>query len=100
MRYRIASHAVNARSSVHLIDAIGVTQRASDKLSGSGCFLRAEGAKSELTARAYHQQSADHSLLSHAHADQGVRAAVLFQKLHHHYIVVERIGCAHDLDEV
>ena len=100
MRDRITGHAIDARCRVHLFNAVGIAQRACGNLSGRGLFTGIGRGKRELAAGTHRQHPADDPLFAHADADHGMRMAVLFQELHHHYIVIKRIRGAHHLEEI
>src|SRR5262249_12957035 len=100
MSYGIAGDTEDAGGGINLVDAESIAQRARGKLSGSGLFTGIDGGKGELAAGANRKHAADHSLLTHAQADHGMRVAVLLHELHHHHVVVERVGGGDDLDEV
>src|SRR4051812_33434082 len=100
MRHGVAGNTVDSSRSVDLVDAIGVSQGSSCDLAGSSFLPWIGRAESEDATPANAEQSADDALLTHAKADHRSLIALLLQELHHDDVVVERVGCAHDLDEI
>src|SRR5260370_41553563 len=97
MRNGISNHPVNAGSGVQLLDAIYVAQFLGGHLSGSGGLRRSSRREGESAPRAYSQDAADDSLLSHAHANQGMAVTPTAEKLDHGDGVGKRCGRAEDL---
>src|SRR5581483_10059179 len=100
MRYGIACYPVNSGGRVNLVNAESLTQGTRRQLSGSSLFTWIYSGKSKLAAGARTKHAADDSLLTHAQANHGMRVAVFLQELHHHHVVIKRVGSGHDLDEV
>src|SRR6266699_1864518 len=63
-------------------------------------FIRADGSEREHATRAYSEHAAYDSLFPHAQPDQRIFVTLLFQELHHCYVVVERGRGAYDFVEV
>src|SRR5947209_633827 len=100
MRNRVTSHPIDPGRGIDVFDAVGFSQSTRRDLSGSSLFTWIGGGKGKLAAGAHRQPPADDALLSHADTNERICMAVLFQKLHHDHIVIERTGRGHDLDEV
>ena len=97
---RIPGNAVHPGCGIHLFDSIRAAQILSSDLAGSSLFIRADGSEREHATRAYSEHSAYDSLFPHAQPDQRIFVTLLFQELHHCYVVVERGRGAYDFVEV
>ena len=97
---RVSRHAVDPRGRIDLANSIGVGKRAGGNLAGSRFFTLCGGGEGEDAARANPQDPADKALIAHAEADHVGHVAGAFEKVHHHHVVGERFGGAHNLDKL
>src|SRR2546430_9356825 len=97
---RVPGDAVHPGCGIALFDSIGAAQILSSDLAGSSLFIRADGSEREHATRAYSEHSAYDSLFPHAQPDQRIFVTLLFQELHHCYVVVECGRGAYDFVEV
>jgi hypothetical protein len=96
----VAGDAVDLGGSVDLVDAIGVDEGARGDLAGAGLFAGGGGGEGEGGACADAEDPRDDAGVAHTKADDVGVVVHALDEAHEGYVVDERLGRRHDLDEV